>query len=538
MDFWLSQLEEKQAEKIILSPTDIEALNASYRIPRENFYPQIDLLAPLDPVEFADKVNARLAWLHDKYTTGQFLERDGSAIQQNVLENPFSPSRVQPKLHIALENIQVHCAPRVRPFFAQGANTHISRNACSTVRAQEALQVVAEWPGGMKLVRVRYTMGWIKGDAPLSPLVEKSIQDAIVHGPFASVISGDLMLDMDGVAVSIPERTRLPLVGTQGTQVYLATKRGVQISQVPKGQMRSATRSLTRRAVLEEAFYYVDSPYGFGGMDGGRDCSRLQLDIFESFGLHLPRHSTWQAEAGSYVFDVRSSSEAERVRLMDSALDRGIVLLRLPGHILLYLGRNESGQPMALHALGEYMQPCTGGGETLVHVDRVQVSDLELGRNTSRKAFMERITHVVVLGNSMRPEWADAAAMRPAAPVSRPNGECKKFDSASIFVSPRRPNAKASLRVVATVSGKTRPIGITLEDPKGKRHHPSTVTMYGPPPKLLCIDIFSPAGEMESLSRRRGPRRRMFGSASTCSRKNKLNKKDRRADLESPPSLE
>src|SRR5690606_21018789 len=109
------------------------------------------------------------------------------------------------------------------------------------------------------------------------------------------------------------------------------------------------------RAVLEEAWRYLGTPYGLGGTDDGRDCSRLLLDIFETFDIRLPRHSSWQARAGSFWIDVTRVPEAERPLLLDTAAQKGIVLLSFPGHIMLYLGRNDRGQPMVLHAFREYL---------------------------------------------------------------------------------------------------------------------------------------------------------------------------------------
>ena len=65
---------------------------------------------------------------------------------------------------------------------------------------------------------------------------------------------------------------------------------------------------------------------------------------------------------------------------------------------MLYLGRDEAGTPMAIHAFSEYVEPCEADGaseddETLRRVDLVTVSDLSLGRvsdgnisNTNRTA--------------------------------------------------------------------------------------------------------------------------------------------------------
>ena len=118
---------------------------------------------------------------------------------------------------------------------------------------------------------------------------------------------------------------------------------------------------LTRRAVLTDAFAYLGQRYGWGDREGGRDCSRYLMDLFAGLGLEIPRHTSDQAIAGSYVVDVAPDlSEPERQRLLDEHLRRGVVLLHFPGHIMLYLGRDQDGVPMAIHSFAEYLVPCSG----------------------------------------------------------------------------------------------------------------------------------------------------------------------------------
>ncbi len=165
--------------------------------------------------------------------------------------------------------------------------------------------------------------------------------------------------------------------------------------------MQSTHRPLTRRALLTEAFRFLDSPYGWGGggSDGGHDCSSFVMEVFGSFGVRLPRHSAWQARAGTFSVDVsKVAVESERLQLIEAAARKGVVLLSFPGHVMLYLGRSESGAPMVLHAIAEYAEACPGGGETLHQIDGISVSDLNLGRGSSRKSLFERITTVTVIG--------------------------------------------------------------------------------------------------------------------------------------------
>jgi hypothetical protein len=71
--------------------------------------------------------------------------------------------------------------------------------------------------------------------------------------------------------------------------------------------------------------------------------------VFETFGIRMPRHSSWQSRAGTFSIDLSGTSEGDRLLLLDETSAAGVVLLHLPGHIMLYLGRDADDRPMALH---------------------------------------------------------------------------------------------------------------------------------------------------------------------------------------------
>ena len=74
---------------------------------------------------------------------------------------------------------------------------------------------------------------------------------------------------------------------------------------------------------------------------------------------------------------------------------RGIVILYMPGHVMLYLGAD--GEHLyAVSAISDFLTPCDGGKDSVHALDRVAVSTLEVGRGTERTAFIERITRLVV----------------------------------------------------------------------------------------------------------------------------------------------
>ncbi|WP_428262047.1 NlpC/P60 family protein [Haliangium sp.] len=479
LDYWLEQVGARHdLDQVLLSPDDIRTLDAAMKVPRERFFPQVDLSAPFDEAEMRTKLDERVAWLRDKLASGEYVDAQGRSIPPAVLSNPPTPA-FAPALHVALDLVPMYCAPTTTGLFSpkpdRSIDHRIDRNRCSTAHPQEVVQVLAPWPGNMLLARTRYSWGFIEADVALSPALDRRHGERFVHGPFASLgTSGD-------APASLPTGRLLPRASER--RVLLASATGVDTVSVPLDQLRPTPRPLTRRAVLEEAFGYIGQKYGFGGKDGGRDCSRLMLDLFESFGIHLPRHSAWQSRAGSYSIELSGVDEAERLLLLDAAAARGVVLMHLPGHIMLYLGRDRDERPMALHAFAEYMTTCPeDGGDILYHVDQVQVTDLELGRGTSKTAFIERIDRLMVLGPPPSEALAGVANLRPPAPVpALSRRACRRAGGARLLVSPERPDSTRPVRVVATAAAHPGPVELTLIDPAGARHTPELVRLGGPP---------------------------------------------------------
>ena len=399
-----------------------------------------NLNAPVDRARVEREVRERLEAMRERITSGQYLNSEGQPLSDQEVEafalpNPTPPLR--PALHRANEAIRLRCGPREAGLFTESLDPDFDRNNCSMVRSGEPIQTLATWRG-MRLARTPYALGWIRSDAPLGPL----------------------------------DRYEPP-----------------------------PQKSLTRRAVLEAAFGMLDEPYGWGGHQGGRDCSRFLMDVFSSVGLLLPRHSGRQALAGTFSVDVSSvESDRDRIQLLESTARRGLVLIHFPGHIALYLGQDAAGVPMAIHSFSEYLEPCSAAAlengdpaEILRRVDRVTVSDLELGRGTSRRSFLERITRLTVLGEAPGVELHGAAVNRRPAPIDRPSDtDCRDSLDASLFRSPATPNRRTPLRIIATLSDDPGPVALVLFKPNGERVEP-TPRRLGGPPYSLWTEIEHPA---------------------------------------------
>lgn len=480
VSYWLEQLgKTHDLDEVLLEPDAVDRHNAAIRKPDLG---HTDLLAPVDEGQLRAKVTERLDWMRAQVESGKYRAADGAEVprpERGQLDEPtYTISR---SLHVALENLAVRCGPRLDGYFKVPVDPSFDRNNCSTIHAQEPVEVIARWGRGLMLVRSRYTMGWVSDSAALSPEIPAKAQLAWVRGTKLRAPDDTTIRPTGEAEVKLASGTLLPRA-SEGT-MWVATASGFQLAPIP-GDFVENRRPLTRRAMLETAFSYLGEPYGWGGQDGGRDCSRFLLDSFEAFGLQLPRFSGDQAKAGTFVLDVADvKTDTDRLLLMDAAARRGMVLLYFPGHIMLYLGRDADGQAMAIHSFAEYLAPCEDGGETTFTNDKVSVTNLELGRGSSRRAFVERVTKIVVIGKPPGRELEGIAGLRPAAPVTAAP-RCDKpgwGEDTTVYLSPQLPNVKQPLRVIVTSYKDKAPGELVLWGPDGKAIRPELQSFGGPP---------------------------------------------------------
>jgi hypothetical protein len=386
-----------------------------------------DLSASFDEEALAAQVEERLAYMREQLQAGTLVDEDGNELEGDALRAFASaPSFEAASLAIAADMVALRCGPYEAGLYRTPIDPDFDRNRCSTIREGELVQVLGAWPNGMRLARTSYAMGWIDGAGLSNPI------------------------ETDEAKNQSEARRVLPL---------------------------------TRRALLTEAFSMLGHAYGWGGENGGYDCSRYLLELFSRFGLDLPRHSARQAMAGTFAVDVSTVEDLGEKRLLfEAAARRGIVLLQFPGHIMLYLGTTEQGVPMAIHAFSEFLTPCGGTDfETVNRVDRVAVSDLSLGERSSRQDFLSRVTTMTVIGDSPGPALVANAKLRPSAPVSIPQGRCSDSERNAIFESPHRPDTSRPLRVIASSERDPGAATLVLFAPDGRPVEPEQHVLDGPP---------------------------------------------------------
>jgi hypothetical protein len=497
--YWLRRYSPAELDAKLMDADEVAAYNARVgrRLGRQ-VYSQRDLRVPADGLELATDVRERLAQLRPDLSTGKLVSRTGRPLSDQERAAFAEPPKLQsPSLRVVLEPTLLRCGPYADGLYKPEIQLAYDRNACGTLHPQSVVELLGKTNSGMLLVRSRYSLGFLAANAPLSPPIPPAYQSALVHGSRV-LATQDLQLAADGgETFGITNRTTLPELGRD--ELVVASARGY--TRLPRSAaLVEQARPLTRRALLRAAFDTLDKPYGLGGAQGGFDCSGLLLDLFDGFDIALPRFSGWQAEAGSYTVDLRGAAATEKLRRLDLAAQNGIVLLHFPGHIMLYLGRSAAGVPMALHALGEYVDPCEAG-ETIVDVQRVVVSTLELGRNSSRGSFLERMTRLVVFGGKPADKLRAFVDSGPAQPPAAPRADetCQDGDDAHVFVSPAVPQAGEPLRVVVTSSSPPADATLRLFDADGNAVPIDEFGLGGPPHARVARAARTHAGQYTAV---------------------------------------
>ena len=350
-------------------------------------------------VALPEAVNAdieeRLAYLDDMISRGTFVEGEaGSVAAARSITQRATPVD---HFRILREESALYCIPLHTGLYKEPVDKAFDRNACASLHPGERVRVLRRGPKGAWLhVHAGHTVGWLH-QAAVTPrlsdddLVAWEAQRRIV--PLRDGVTTD-----DGFGLRLG--VSLPLVARidDGWRVLVPDKDGVHEATIPgDADVAEGFPPLRRDLLLKAAFSELGAPYGWGGRAGERDCSRYLRDLFATFGIQLARHSGVQAKLGTQSIDVEGKSdEAKRAQIREAA-QRGVVLLYMKGHIMLYLGQ-EGDRDYAISSISEYLEPCEGGPDTVHRIDRVAVTTLELGRDTERTAFIERISRLVVFG--------------------------------------------------------------------------------------------------------------------------------------------
>jgi hypothetical protein len=413
--FWISRIAEP--DTVVMTAQQIKAHNDRVMGLSHEGWPggRWDLLnLELSPQRVLARLRLKLDKLQQAGEQGKRVLADGRRPTALVRKLRGEIPQLKPaqEIRLAHRSEPIRCYPSQEGIYEKAWDLPFDLAQCAQLRTGEPVRVVLKGPSH-HFVWSSYAEGWVR-PAALTPPLSTEQARAFLDPPRAVVVLRDrvsVWSAHDGGHVQAVLRLgiRLPLAPEQSAragsrlQVLLPTRTGLGSGWLDQDAgIATEFPPLTRANLIRQGFRMLNSTYGWGGVGGGRDCSRFMMDLFATFGILLPRNSWRQSQAGMRHVEVAGLSDAAKAEAIEAAAATGIVLMYFKGHIMLYLGR-DGDHLYALHQFSGYLVPCPAGGETMMRVNRAVVTSLELGRGSSRTAFIERISRLVVFPVSDTP---------------------------------------------------------------------------------------------------------------------------------------
>lgn len=404
-DYWVGK--NKSGEAVFVATADLEMLNLQIRQKSSNTI--------VDLVSYPEKVYTQ--WLANKILAamiiGKFNDKEVPKLFKNgapLTEFSFThakqncgldelPAVCQVRYALTIDRTNIRLLPEEAGWFETKDDTHYDQLQATVIDPCEPVIVLVDSKDkDFVLVESRTYAGWVKPSAlaftdkvtwtkyakPQNYLTVIASRKTIPSGKAFFQMGGRVLLRASDFQKDGTWAINIPNVDANGTII----EQGFNIPNdngVVKGVLACSENNLVR-----QAFRFLGEDYGWGGLEKNVDCSSLVQDVYRSVGIELPRDADKQEKAMARSISLKNMTRDQRLEIIKKS--KAGSLLFAPEHVMIYLGNDEKGEPLVLHALSSYFT--FEEGKTLKHyVRKVVVSDLHF-MNKDKVEMIDRITSV------------------------------------------------------------------------------------------------------------------------------------------------
>ncbi|MCL1971431.1 MAG: NlpC/P60 family protein [Endomicrobia bacterium] len=401
--YWISKLHNP--DKIILSAKEIEAINAK-TLGKSIYMTDVQYFQPRYYRRNAAANHKKMLNTFSKYYDGTSEKPVGMAhfaeLDKNINYSMFD-STVNVRFAMTVSYAELRALPSYESLFSSLDTLDLDRIQITQLDLASPVAVIYstldnEW----FYVISEIAEGWLHKNT-IAFCRQDVIKDykrwdrfAVITSPKADIYKNEEMSDFFdyvsmGMALPIAEvkgniaEIRIPRVKPDRTLGF--QKAYISLSDISVGYMK-----YTQRNVIQQAFKHLNSPYGWGGMNGEQDCSSFLRQIFACFGIKIPRNSTGQIESAGIFAGSFEKGEPDylRAQRIISNGTPGITLLFFPGHIMLYVG-NEGPNPYIIHSIWGYGEDSPNESKTYL-INRVAITSMNIGDASKKGSLLQRVT--------------------------------------------------------------------------------------------------------------------------------------------------
>ncbi|MDR2192460.1 MAG: SH3 domain-containing protein [Endomicrobium sp.] len=398
--YWISKL--KTPDKVILNEKEIEALN-SKTVGKSAFIADLRYFPSKYYRKSASAIHKKHLNMFSKYFDGysgvpvgiDFFEN----MEKNIDYGQFDKT-IDVKFAMTVKYAELRVFPTTEKLFSSLDTLDLDRMQITQLDIASPIAVIystkdKQW----HYVISEIAEGWLSKDS-FAFCKQDVIKDykrwdklIVTISPNSDIYKDAEMTDffdyvkmgaalplgnVEGDTVEI----RIPIAKTDNTLGF--SKAYMRLADVSIGYMK-----YTQRNVLNQAFKHLNSPYGWGGMNGEQDCSSFIRQIFACFGIVMPRNSTGQSQVGIFAgsFETGEPEYVRAQRIIKNA-EPAIALIYFPGHIMLYAG-HEAQKPYIIHSIWGYGEDTEKESKTYL-INRVAITSMNLGDASDKGSLLNR----------------------------------------------------------------------------------------------------------------------------------------------------
>ncbi len=351
---WISAYNEKYGAdasgKIIMTQNDIDLLN-------ENIRRGSDSLFDME-LQNNSYLATDVRQMIEKYSIPHptTVTKDGDTVsaeqRTRILDNrncAAIPENVVPVCAVITSRTNLTSLPTDLGFYDPGDTYYNKIQETELVVGTPVLVLHTSTDGNFAFVQSYFYRGWISVEN-MAYSTESDYESFRGASKFITLIkaktaASSVMLDM-GV--------KLPYVTEDGERFFalLPQRDGngnLSLSQVAisKDDAVFGNLPLTMENYYAQAFRYLGTEYGWGGADGGVDCSGFVCAVFRTFGIYLPRNTGEQSRVVANSTQLTGSGGNKITTVITAT--KAPTAIYSPGHVMLYLGE-KNGIIHIIHA--------------------------------------------------------------------------------------------------------------------------------------------------------------------------------------------
>ncbi len=404
-DYWVKRL--KNADQVLKTPNELKKFNEEI----DDQLPEVMDVFKIKGMFRGTDVQSNIQEAYDTVANRKLFDVRNKVVPKSFFENevkPFLnleniPKMVKIRWGTAIKATSVRALPTYVKVLEEVGDVEFDQLQFTLIKLWTPVAIYQESSDGRwYFIQAPYVRGWVESKDVAIFKNQDELKKYAKSKSFLDVTGESVRVCSDISCKNMIERptmgTVIPRAGKlENNYVVYMPKRGENGNVILKKAFINRHADVlehfppyTQANFIRQAFKLLGVRYGWGGMYNGRDCSGFTHDVFLSMGVAMPRDSKQQPFVGTQLGHFEPYQDRDKkIAALDVATE-GISLLRMPHHIMLYIG-SVDGKYFVIHSTWAERIGQDKIKDEKRRINQVVVSDLSLNGKSYLGDLFERV---------------------------------------------------------------------------------------------------------------------------------------------------